>query len=93
MDFILLSWRGHEFPVFNVADMAVTCGVTLFALVWTRDHDARPRRRAPRHRTRDAAADEAESHESQRVDLTVPERAAGQRVDRWLAKARIGLVA
>ena len=37
VDFILLSWRGHEFPVFNVADMCVTCGVILFALVWTHD--------------------------------------------------------
>ena len=39
-DFILLSWRGHDFPVFNVADMCVTCGVILFALVWT--HDPEP---------------------------------------------------
>jgi signal peptidase II len=37
VDFILLSWRTHEFPVFNVADMAVTGGVTLFALVWTHE--------------------------------------------------------
>jgi len=37
VDFILLSWGRHEFPVFNVADMAVTCGVVLFALVWTRE--------------------------------------------------------
>jgi len=37
VDFILLSWGGHEFPVFNVADMCVTCGVILFALVWTHD--------------------------------------------------------
>ena len=36
-DFILLAWRGHEFPVFNVADVSVTCGVLLFALVWTRE--------------------------------------------------------
>jgi len=36
-DFILLAWRGHEFPVFNVADMCVTSGVILFALVWTRE--------------------------------------------------------
>jgi signal peptidase II len=36
-DFILLAWRGHEFPVFNVADMCVTCGVVLFAVVWTRE--------------------------------------------------------
>ena len=37
VDFILLSWGRHEFPVFNVADMCVTFGVILFALVWTRD--------------------------------------------------------
>ncbi len=37
VDFILLSWGPHEFPVFNVADMAVTCGVTLFALGWIRE--------------------------------------------------------
>ena len=37
VDFILLSWRGHEFPVFNVADMCVSCGVLLFALVWTHE--------------------------------------------------------
>lgn len=41
-DFILLAWRGHEFPVFNVADMCVTFGVILFALVWT--HDPHPPR-------------------------------------------------
>ncbi len=40
VDFILLAWRGHEFPVFNVADMAVTGGVALFALAWTRDDGA-----------------------------------------------------
>ena len=39
-DFILLSWRGHDFPVFNVADVCVTFGVALFALVWTREPDA-----------------------------------------------------
>ncbi len=39
-DFILLAWRGHEFPVFNVADMCVTCGVILFALIWT--HEPKP---------------------------------------------------
>ena len=39
-DFILLAWRGHEFPVFNVADVCVTAGVILFALVWT--HDPKP---------------------------------------------------
>jgi signal peptidase II len=39
-DFILLAWRGHEFPVFNVADMCVTSGVILFALAWTREPGA-----------------------------------------------------
>lgn len=39
VDFILLAWRGHEFPVFNVADIAVTAGVCVFALAWSRDHD------------------------------------------------------
>lgn len=41
-DFILLAWRGHEFPVFNVADMCVTAGVILFALVWTHDPEPEP---------------------------------------------------
>ncbi len=39
VDFILLAWQGHEFPVFNVADIAVTCGVCLFALAWSQEHD------------------------------------------------------
>lgn len=46
-DFILLAWRGHEFPVFNVADMCVTCGVILFALVWTHDPEPQPETVAP----------------------------------------------
>lgn len=37
VDFILLAWGRSEFPVFNVADVCVTTGVALFALVWTRD--------------------------------------------------------
>lgn len=45
-DFILLSWRGHEFPVFNVADMCVTSGVILFALVWSHEPHA-PQALAP----------------------------------------------
>jgi signal peptidase II len=36
VDFILLSWRRWQFPVFNVADSAVTIGVVLFALTWPR---------------------------------------------------------
>lgn len=37
VDFILLAWGRSEFPVFNVADICVTLGVALFAMVWTRD--------------------------------------------------------
>ena len=40
VDFILLSWGRLEFYVFNVADVAVTTGVALFAIAWTRDTDA-----------------------------------------------------
>ena len=39
VDFILLSWKQWDFPVFNVADSAVTVGVLLFALTWTGHHD------------------------------------------------------
>ncbi len=46
-DFILLAWHGHEFPVFNVADMCVTCGVILFALVWTHDPEPQTAAGAP----------------------------------------------
>jgi signal peptidase II len=40
VDFILLAWGRHEFPVFNVADVCVTCGVILFALVWVNEPGA-----------------------------------------------------
>jgi signal peptidase II len=36
VDFILLSWRHWQFPVFNVADSAVTVGVVIFALTSAR---------------------------------------------------------
>lgn len=35
VDFILLSWRHWQFPVFNVADSAVSIGVVIFALSWS----------------------------------------------------------
>ncbi|MBI1799912.1 MAG: signal peptidase II [Candidatus Eisenbacteria bacterium] len=35
VDFILLSWRRWQFPVFNAADSAVTVGVVMFALAWS----------------------------------------------------------
>lgn len=34
VDFILLSYRQWDFPVFNVADTAVSVGVVLFAFTW-----------------------------------------------------------
>ena len=46
VDFILLSWRQWQFPVFNVADSAVTVGVVLFALAWPHD-GAHARHAAP----------------------------------------------
>lgn len=41
VDFILLSWRRWDFPVFNLADTAVTAGVVLFALGWPGHDHAR----------------------------------------------------
>ena len=54
-DFILLSWRGHDFPVFNVADVCVTCGVILFALVWTHDPEPEAGSTVPAHEESDGA--------------------------------------
>lgn len=39
VDFIDVGIRQWRFPVFNVADSAVTVGVALFALGWTRRHE------------------------------------------------------
>jgi len=36
IDFILVGWRQWYFPVFNVADTAVSIGVALFAITWLR---------------------------------------------------------
>jgi signal peptidase II len=36
VDFIDVGWRGFHWPVFNVADSAVSVGVVLFALAWPR---------------------------------------------------------
>jgi signal peptidase II len=62
VDFILLSWGRHEFPVFNVADMAVSCGVTLFALTWTRDEEPGEATGAPQAPPADVH-DEVGSHD------------------------------
>jgi signal peptidase II len=39
VDFILIGWRQWYWPVFNVADSAVSIGVVLFALTWLRHED------------------------------------------------------
>ena len=36
VDFILIGWRRWYWPVFNVADSAVTIGVVLFGITWMR---------------------------------------------------------
>jgi len=62
VDFILLAWRGHEFPVFNLADVSVTCGVLLFAMVWTHEpHEAQPAATTPLDPLATAAGDGGES--------------------------------
>lgn len=45
VDFILVGWRRWYWPVFNLADSAVTVGVVLFGLTWAR-HAERPRQAA-----------------------------------------------
>ena len=39
VDFIEIGYGRWHWPVFNVADSAVTIGVLLFALSWPRDHE------------------------------------------------------
>ncbi len=36
VDFILIGWRQWYWPVFNVADSAVSIGVVLFGITWAR---------------------------------------------------------
>jgi len=40
VDFILVGWHGWYWPVFNVADSAVTVGVLLFGLTWARHSES-----------------------------------------------------
>ena len=42
VDFIEIGWRQWRWPVFNVADSAVSIGVVLFALTWPRHDSASP---------------------------------------------------
>lgn len=47
IDFILVGWRQWYFPVFNVADTAVSIGVALFAITWLRQTEPAPATMAP----------------------------------------------
>jgi signal peptidase II len=42
IDFILVGWRQWYWPVFNVADSAVSIGVALFALTWFNTPEPQP---------------------------------------------------
>ena len=42
VDFIEIGWGRWRWPVFNVADAAVSIGVVLFALTWPRHHPEAP---------------------------------------------------
>lgn len=42
VDFIEIGWSAWHWPVFNVADSAVTVGVVLFGITWTRASRATP---------------------------------------------------
>lgn len=44
VDFIEMGWRGHIFPVYNVADMGVSIGATLLVLALLREGDRRAHR-------------------------------------------------
>ena len=46
VDFIEVGWRAWHWPVFNVADSAVTVGVVLFGLTWSRAPRATPELRS-----------------------------------------------
>lgn len=54
VDFILVGWRQWYWPVFNVADSAVTAGVILFGLTWASHAEGR----AHREESGDASASE-----------------------------------
>jgi signal peptidase II len=53
VDFIEVGWSRWHWPVFNVADSAVTIGVLLFALAWHRTPDTQE---APQTPTSDDSA-------------------------------------
>jgi signal peptidase II len=52
VDFILIGWRQWYWPVFNVADSAVSIGVVMFGLTWLKHGEAGP---TPAYEGRDEA--------------------------------------
>jgi signal peptidase II len=46
VDFILIGWRQWYWPVFNVADSAVSVGVALFAVTWIGHTEPQPQSEA-----------------------------------------------
>jgi signal peptidase II len=42
VDFILMSWRDHHFPVYNVADIGVSVGAALLILSMLRERPHAP---------------------------------------------------
>ncbi len=78
VDFILFSWRQWSFPVFNVADTAVTVGVALFAIAaLAGPHEAAP---APVAESPDAPPPiplDAEAHDGRDADAPGPSARRG----------------
>jgi signal peptidase II len=59
VDFIEIGWGRWHWPVFNVADSAVTIGVVLFALAWSRrPEDEVPAAEPPARGPNDASLQE-----------------------------------
>ena len=80
VDFILIGWRRWYWPVFNVADSAVTIGVVLFGITWMR----RSRRRRSRT-SRPRRAPRRPPPMSPMLHLSVP---APSRGSGWIASSR-----
>jgi signal peptidase II len=66
VDFIEMGWRGHTFPVYNVADMGVSIGAALLVLALLREKEPR-----------EAPALARTSTEQEPVELVDPAGSAG----------------
>jgi signal peptidase II len=58
VDFLLFYWRTYQWPVFNVADSAISCGVTVFVLS---SFFRRPTDESPTPRPTDTASEPSSS--------------------------------